>query len=35
MQELNWKPSTAMEDALAKIFEAYRNDVDKARRLVD
>jgi nucleoside-diphosphate-sugar epimerase len=35
MQELNWKPSTAMEDALAKIFEAYRNDVDKARHLVD
>ncbi|MEY3642517.1 MAG: hypothetical protein RLZZ149_445, partial [Pseudomonadota bacterium] len=24
-----------MEDALAKIFEAYRNDVDKARHLVD
>jgi nucleoside-diphosphate-sugar epimerase len=35
MQELGWKPSTAMEDALAKIFEAYRNDVDKARHLVD
>jgi nucleoside-diphosphate-sugar epimerase len=35
MQELSWKPSTAMEDALAKIFEAYRNDVDKARHLVD
>jgi nucleoside-diphosphate-sugar epimerase len=35
MQELGWKPSTAMEDALAKIFEAYRNDVDKARHLID
>jgi nucleoside-diphosphate-sugar epimerase len=35
IQELSWKPSTSMEDALAKIFEAYRNDVDKARRLVD
>jgi nucleoside-diphosphate-sugar epimerase len=35
MQELGWKPSTAMEDALAKIFEAYRTDVDKARHLVD
>ena len=35
MEELSWKPSTSMEDALAKIFEAYRNDVDKARHLVD
>jgi nucleoside-diphosphate-sugar epimerase len=35
MQELGWKPTVPMADALTKIFEAYRNDVDKARHLVD
>jgi nucleoside-diphosphate-sugar epimerase len=35
MQELGWKPSTTMADALEHIFEAYRFDVVKARRLVD
>jgi nucleoside-diphosphate-sugar epimerase len=35
MNELGWKPTVTMTDALTKIFEAYRNDVDKARHLVD
>jgi len=35
MQELSWKPSTTMSQALEYIFEAYRYDVVKARRLVD
>lgn len=35
MQELGWKPSTTMAHALEHIFEAYRFDVVKARRLVD
>ncbi|MEI7427299.1 MAG: bifunctional UDP-4-keto-pentose/UDP-xylose synthase [Betaproteobacteria bacterium] len=35
IQELGWKPSTTMADALEHIFEAYRFDVVKARRLVD
>ncbi|BDW10763.1 NAD-dependent dehydratase [Polynucleobacter sp. SHI8] len=35
MQELGWKPSTTMSQALEHIFEAYRYDVVKARRLVD
>jgi nucleoside-diphosphate-sugar epimerase len=35
MQELGWKPITTMADALEHIFEAYRFDVVKARRLVD
>jgi len=35
MQELGWKPTTTMTDALKNIFEAYREDVEKARHLVD
>jgi dTDP-D-glucose 4,6-dehydratase len=35
MGELGWKPSTTMGDALKHIFEAYRNDVEKARHLMD
>jgi dTDP-D-glucose 4,6-dehydratase len=35
MSELGWKPTTNMSDALKNIFEAYREDVEKARHLVD
>ena len=35
MSELGWKPTTTMADALKNIFEAYRQDVEKARHLVD
>ena len=35
MKELGWKPTTTMTDALKNIFEAYREDVEKARHLVD
>jgi nucleoside-diphosphate-sugar epimerase len=35
MSELGWKPTTTMSDALKNIFEAYREDVEKARSLVD
>jgi nucleoside-diphosphate-sugar epimerase len=35
MQELGWKPTTTMDQALENIFEAYRYDVVKARKLVD
>ena len=35
MSELGWKPTTTMSDALKNIFEAYREDVEKARTLVD
>ena len=35
MSELGWKPTTTMTDALKNIFEAYRQDVEKARHLVD
>jgi nucleoside-diphosphate-sugar epimerase len=35
MQELGWKPTTTMSDALSNIFEAYRGDVANARNLVD
>jgi nucleoside-diphosphate-sugar epimerase len=35
MSELGWKPSITMGDALKHIFEAYRNDVEKARHLMD
>jgi dTDP-D-glucose 4,6-dehydratase len=35
MSELGWKPTTNMTDALKNIFEAYRQDVEKARHLVD
>ncbi|VVD85133.1 bifunctional UDP-4-keto-pentose/UDP-xylose synthase [Pandoraea horticolens] len=35
MQELGWAPTTSMDDALRKIFEAYRSHVAEARRLVE
>ncbi|GAB3628517.1 bifunctional UDP-4-keto-pentose/UDP-xylose synthase [Pandoraea terrae] len=35
MTELDWKPTTSMDDALRKIFEAYRGHVAEARRLVE
>jgi nucleoside-diphosphate-sugar epimerase len=34
-RDLDWKPVVAMDDALARIFEAYRGQVAEARRLVD
>lgn len=33
--DLKWRPEVAMEDALARIFDAYRGQVAEARRLVD
>lgn len=33
-KELDWKPEVEMETALRRIFEAYRGDVEEARRLV-
>jgi len=33
--DLEWKPVVAMEDALVRIFEAYRGQVAEARGLVD
>src|SRR5260221_11670301 len=33
--DLDWKPVVGMEDALTRIFEAYRGQVAEARRLVD
>src|SRR5579862_205406 len=35
MQELGWKPLATMDDALRKIFEAYRGHVGDARKLVE
>jgi nucleoside-diphosphate-sugar epimerase len=35
MEELGWKPTTVMQDALANIFEAYRTHVAEARSLVE
>ena len=35
MQELGWAPTTSMDDALRKIFEAYRGHAAEARRLVE
>ncbi|CAG9187484.1 Bifunctional polymyxin resistance protein ArnA [Cupriavidus pinatubonensis] len=35
MQELGWKPEVTMEQALRRIFEAYRDHVVDARTLVD
>jgi nucleoside-diphosphate-sugar epimerase len=35
MRDLNWKPRVAMQDALERIFEAYRGQVREARHLVD
>jgi nucleoside-diphosphate-sugar epimerase len=33
--DLDWKPSVAMDEALRRIFEAYRGQVAQARELVD
>jgi nucleoside-diphosphate-sugar epimerase len=33
--DLDWQPVVGMEDALARIFEAYRGQVAEARHLVD
>ncbi|TAK90027.1 MAG: bifunctional UDP-4-keto-pentose/UDP-xylose synthase [Burkholderiaceae bacterium] len=35
MQELNWAPQVNMQDALRKIFDAYRAQIGEARKLVD
>jgi nucleoside-diphosphate-sugar epimerase len=35
MQELGWAPAATMDQALRKIFEAYRGQVAEARALVD
>ncbi len=34
MRDLDWRPQVTMEDALVRIFEAYRNQVAEARRLL-
>ncbi len=33
--DLDWKPMVGMDDALTRIFEAYRGQVAQARNLVD
>src|SRR6266576_2804197 len=33
--DLDWKPSVNMQDALKRIFDAYRGQVAEARQLVD
>jgi nucleoside-diphosphate-sugar epimerase len=33
--DLDWRPKIGMEDALKRIFDAYRGQVAEARRLVD
>ncbi len=35
MADLAWKPVVSMDDALVRIFDAYRGRVAEARRLVD
>jgi nucleoside-diphosphate-sugar epimerase len=35
MQELNWAPKSTFDEALRKIFEAYRGHVAEARALVE
>jgi nucleoside-diphosphate-sugar epimerase len=34
-EELDWKPTTTMADALKKIFDAYRGQVAEAQKLMD
>jgi nucleoside-diphosphate-sugar epimerase len=34
-RDLNWQPRFGMEEALARIFEAYRDHVAEARRLME
>jgi nucleoside-diphosphate-sugar epimerase len=33
--DLDWTPKVGMDDALRRIFDAYRGDVDEARALVE
>ena len=35
MQELAWAPQSTFDEALRKIFEAYRGHVGDARALVE
>ena len=35
MSDLNWKPHVTMQDALKHIFDAYKNQVGEARKLVE
>ncbi len=35
MRELDWKPTVGMNEALKRIFDAYRAHVTEARHLVD
>jgi nucleoside-diphosphate-sugar epimerase len=35
MNELNWKPEFSMEQALKGIFDAYKDQVAEARKLID
>ena len=35
MQELDWAPQATMDDALRKIFEAYRGHMSEAHKLVE
>ena len=35
MSDLNWKPHVTMQDALKHIFDAYKDQVDEARKLVE
>ena len=35
MQELGWAPKSTFDEALRKIFEAYRGHVAEARALVE
>jgi nucleoside-diphosphate-sugar epimerase len=33
--DLDWKPTVPMDEALKRIFDAYRGQVAEARRLVE
>jgi nucleoside-diphosphate-sugar epimerase len=35
MAELGWSPKVTMQDALKHIFDAYKDQVAEARKLVD
>ena len=35
MSDLDWAPTVAMDEALKRIFDAYRGQVGEARKLVD
>jgi len=34
-KELSWEPEVSMDEALEKIFEGYRNQIEEARSLAD